>query len=110
MVGEEGTILKHKVKAREKNRLTNKEPTLDTKSQCRIPIIWVETKQEKIINLLRKPSFNCIKSSLKLGRVTTVHVNSRSQTKHVITITCTQNKQTIQCLMGYPKNSRQNNN
>ena len=32
MGGDEGTILKHKVKAREKNRLTNKKPTLDTMS------------------------------------------------------------------------------
>ena len=54
MVGEEGTILKHKVKAREKNLITNKKPTLDTMSQCRIPILWIETKQAKIINLLRK--------------------------------------------------------
>ena len=29
--GDEGTILKHKVKAREKNHLTNKKPTLDIK-------------------------------------------------------------------------------
>ena len=29
MGGDEWTILKHKVKAREKNRLTNKNPTLD---------------------------------------------------------------------------------
>ena len=45
MGGDEGTILKHKVKAREKNNLTNKKPTLDTMSQCRIPILWIETKQ-----------------------------------------------------------------
>ena len=33
-IGEdEGTILKHKVKAREKNHLTNKDPTLDTMNQ-----------------------------------------------------------------------------
>ena len=38
MGGEEEAILKHKVKAREKNRLTNKKPTLNTMSQCRIPI------------------------------------------------------------------------
>ena len=29
MGGDEGTILKHKVKAKEKNDLTNKKPTLD---------------------------------------------------------------------------------
>ena len=47
MGGDEGTILKQ-VKAREKNRLTNKEPTLDIMSQCRIPILWIETKQALI--------------------------------------------------------------
>ena len=30
--GEEGAILKHKIKPREKNRLTNKNSTLDTMS------------------------------------------------------------------------------
>ena len=73
MGGYEGTILKHKVKAREKNDRNNKKPTLDTMSQCRIPSFGFETKQAKTINLLRKPSFNCIKSSQKLGRVTVVH-------------------------------------
>ena len=73
MGGDEETILKHKVKAREKNHLTNKKPTLDTMSQCRIPMLWIETKQEMIINLLRKPSFKGIKSSKKLGRVTAVY-------------------------------------
>ena len=73
MGGDEGTILKHKVKAREKHRLTNKKPTLDTMSQCKIHVLWIETKQVKIISLLRKPSFNFIKSSQKLGRVTTVY-------------------------------------
>ena len=38
MRGDEGTILRHKVKSREKKRLTNKKQTLDTMSQCRIPI------------------------------------------------------------------------
>ena len=45
--GDEETILKHKIKAREKNCVTNKNPTLDIKSQCRIPILWIETKQAK---------------------------------------------------------------
>ena len=31
--GDEETILKHKVKAKEKNHLTNKKPTLDILSQ-----------------------------------------------------------------------------
>ena len=38
MGGDEGTILRHKIKAREKSHLTNKKPTIDTTSQCRIPI------------------------------------------------------------------------
>ena len=63
MGGEEETILKHKVKARENNRLTNKKPTLDMMGQCRILILWIETRQTKILNLLRKPNFKCIKSS-----------------------------------------------
>ena len=41
MGGDEGTFLKHKIKAREKNRLTNKKPTHDTMSQIRIPILWI---------------------------------------------------------------------
>ena len=41
MGGDEETILKHKVKAREKNHLTNKKPTFDTMSQWRIPILWI---------------------------------------------------------------------
>ena len=45
MGGEEGTILKHKVKAKETNHLTNKKPTLDIMSQDRIPILWIKTKQ-----------------------------------------------------------------
>ena len=73
MGGEEGTILKHEVKSREKNHLTNKNPILDIMGQDRIPILWIETKQVKILELLREPSFNCIKSSKKLGRVTTVY-------------------------------------
>ena len=73
MGGDEGTILKHKVKAKEENRLTNKKPTLDIMSQYRIPIIWIETKQAKILDLLRRPNFKCIKSSKKLDRVTAVY-------------------------------------
>ena len=68
MGGEEETILKHKVKAKDKNHLTNKKPKLDIMSQDRIPIIWIETKQAKILDL-----FKCIKSSQKLGRVTAVY-------------------------------------
>ena len=73
MGGEEETILKHKVKARDKNHLTNKKPILDIMSQYRIPILWIETKQAKILDLLREPNFKCIKSSQKLGRVTAVY-------------------------------------
>ena len=61
MEGEEETILKHKVKAKDKN-------------QDRIPILWIEIKQAKILDLLREPNFKCIKSSQKLGRVTAVYV------------------------------------
>ena len=68
MGGEEETILKHKVKAKDKDHLTDKKPKLDIMSQDRIPILWIETKQAKILNL-----FKCIKSSQKLGRVTTVY-------------------------------------
>ena len=46
MGGDEGTILKYKVKAREKNRLTNKKPTLDTMSQYRI-LILLDLKPNK---------------------------------------------------------------
>ena len=74
MGGEEGTILKHKVKAMDKNHLTNKKPILDVMSQDRIPIPWIETNQEKkILDLLREPNFMCIMSSQKLGRVTAVY-------------------------------------
>ena len=68
MGGDERTILKHKVKAKDKNHLTNKKPKLDIMSQDRIPILWIETKQAKILDL-----FKCIKSSQKLGRVTAVY-------------------------------------
>ena len=47
MGGEEGTILKYKVKARDKSHLTNKKPILDIMSQYRIHIPWIETKQKK---------------------------------------------------------------
>ena len=64
---EEEAILKHKVKAKDKDHLTNKKPQLDIMSQDRILILWIETKQAKILDL-----FKCIKSSQKLGRATTV--------------------------------------
>ena len=64
MGGEEGTILKNKVKDRDKNHLTNKKPKLDIMIQDRISIPWVETNQaKKILDLLRVPNFKCIKSS-----------------------------------------------
>ena len=52
MRGEEETILKHKVKARDKNHLIKKKPILDIMSQDRILIIWIEAKQAKILGLL----------------------------------------------------------
>ena len=73
MGGDEGTILKHKVKYRDKNHLTNKKPILDIMSQYRIPILRIETNQAKILDLLREPNFKCFKSSQKLGRVTVVY-------------------------------------
>ena len=73
MGGEEGTILEHKVKARDKNHLTNKKPILDTMRQDRIQILWIETKQAMILDLLKEPNFKCIKSSQKLGRVAAVY-------------------------------------
>ena len=73
MGGEEETILKHKVKAKVKDHLTNKKPKFDIMSQGRIPILWIETKQAKILDLLREPNFKCIKSSQKLGEVTNVY-------------------------------------
>ena len=68
MGGVEEPILKHEVKVKDKDHLTNKKPKLGIMSQDRIPILWSETKQAKIPNL-----FKCIKSSQKLGRVTTVY-------------------------------------
>ena len=54
MGGEEWTILKNKVKARDKNHITNKKPILDIMSQDRILITWIETNQAiKILDLLR---------------------------------------------------------
>ena len=73
MGGEEEAILKHKVKAKDKNHLTNKKPILDIMSQDRILIPWIGTKQAKILDLLREPKFKCIKSSKKLGSVTVVY-------------------------------------
>ena len=73
MGGEEETIIKHKVKSRDNNHLTNKKPVLDIMSQDRILILWIETKQARILDLLREPNFKYIKSSEKLGRVTTVY-------------------------------------
>ena len=71
--GDEGTILKYKVKAKEENLLTNKKPILDIMSQDRILILWIKTKQENILDLLREPNFKCIKSLQKLDRVTAVY-------------------------------------
>ena len=73
MRGEEETILKHKVKAKEENHLTNMKPILDIMSKDIIPILWSETKQAKILDLLRESNFKCFKSSQKLGRVTAVY-------------------------------------
>ena len=73
MGGDKETILKHKVKSRDKNHLTNKKPILDIMSQDRMLILWIEAKQAKILDLVREPNFKCIKSSQKLGSVTTVY-------------------------------------
>ena len=73
MGGVEEDILKHKLKDKDKDHLTNKKPKLDIMSQDKIPILWIETKQAKILDLLREPNFKCIKSSQKLGRVTVVY-------------------------------------
>ena len=53
MGGEEETILKHKVIAKNKDHLTNKKPKLDIMSQDRILILWIETKQAKILDLFK---------------------------------------------------------
>ena len=47
MGGVEEAILKHKVKVRDKDHLTNKKPQLDIMSQDRIPIIWSENQASK---------------------------------------------------------------
>ena len=73
MGGEERIILKHKVKAKEKNHLTNKKSILDIMSQDRIPTLWIKTKQAMILDILKEPKVKCIKSSQKLGRVTAVY-------------------------------------
>ena len=65
MGGEEEAILKHNVKAKDKDHLTNKKPKFDIMSQDRIPILWIETNQANILDLLREPNFKCIKSSQK---------------------------------------------
>ena len=57
MGGEEETILKHKVKDKDKDHLTNQKPQHDILSQDRIPILWIETNQAKILDLLREPNF-----------------------------------------------------
>ena len=44
---EEETILKHKVRAKDEDHLTNKKPKLDIMRQDIIPIPWIETKQAK---------------------------------------------------------------
>ena len=55
MGGEEEAILKHKLKSRDKNHLTNKKPILHIMSQKIIPILRIETKQENVLDLLREP-------------------------------------------------------
>ena len=64
MGGEEDVILKHKVKARDKNHLTNKKPILDIMSQYRIPILQIETKQANILDLLREPNVKQSKQTI----------------------------------------------
>ena len=44
---EEEAILKHKIKVRDKNHLTNKKPKLGIISQGRIPIPRIGTNQAK---------------------------------------------------------------
>ena len=45
MGGEEEVILKHKVKAKDKDHLTKNKSKLGIMRQDRIPILWIETKQ-----------------------------------------------------------------
>ena len=47
MGGDKWTILKHKIKAREKNHLTKKKPILDIMSRDIIPIPWIENQSSK---------------------------------------------------------------
>ena len=47
MGGEEEIILKHKVKAKDKNHLTNKKPKLDIMSQDRIPFLGLKPSKQK---------------------------------------------------------------
>ena len=47
MRGDEETILKHKVKARDKNHLTNKKPILDIMSQDRIPLFGLIPSKQR---------------------------------------------------------------
>ena len=54
MVGEEEAILKHKIKAKDKNHLTNKKPILDIMSQYKIPILQIETNQARKTRLLER--------------------------------------------------------
>ena len=55
MGGEEEAILKHKVKAKDKDHLTNKKPILGIMCQDRIPILWIEIEEVNILDLLREP-------------------------------------------------------
>ena len=47
MGGEEETILKHKVKARDKNHLSNKQPILDIMSQDRFPFFGLKPSKQR---------------------------------------------------------------
>ena len=47
MGGDEGTILKHNVKDRDKNHLTNKKPILDIMSQDKIPFLGLEPSKQR---------------------------------------------------------------
>ena len=70
--GVEEAILKHKVKAKEKNHITNKKPILDIMCQDRIPSFRYETK--KTINKpLKNTKLQFALNLHKLGRVTVVY-------------------------------------
>ena len=47
MGGEEETILKHKVKYRDKIHITNKKPKLDIMSQDRIPFFELKPRKQR---------------------------------------------------------------